>query len=203
MKEAPIPYIQGIVNWDVVPKLTIGESLYGKACTAAAFAQICRSNDALILHMAARNQEVRREENGLLGMPCHDSCLEFFFCPDEQDLRYLNIEFNANGCLYLGFGSGPEDHMRIVIDEAAQRTLFSPKIAIGEDGWDLYFQVPYALIRRFFPDWSPAAGKAIRANFYNCGDNLAEPHYLTWNPICREGRMLFHTPAQFGLLRFE
>ena len=203
MKEASIPFRTEAVNWEAIPRLPIAEPLRCRDTEAKAWARICRTEDALLLQMGAERQEVRREETGPLGMPCFDSCLEFFFCPEETDLRYLNLEWNAVGCHYLGFGSGPEDHMRIVQSSDACEALFAPEITIREDGWALQFRVPFALIRRFFPGWQPQAGKAIRANFYNCGDQLQTPHYLCWNPICREGAMLFHTPSQFGLLRFE
>mgnify|MGYP002518502900 CR=1 FL=1 len=29
----------------------------------------------------AKEKDIRKEETDVLGMPCYDSCLEFFFCP--------------------------------------------------------------------------------------------------------------------------
>jgi hypothetical protein len=44
-------------------------------------------------------------------------------------------------------------------------------------------------------------GKVFRANFYKCGDKLAVPHYVTWNPV---GTVApdYHRPEYFGLLKF-
>ena len=45
-------------------------------------------------------------------------------------------------------------------------------------------------------------GKTARANFYKCGDDMAVPHYISWNPIgCP--RPDFHRPEYFGTLKFE
>lgn len=203
MKEAYIPYCSETPDWSSLPCLPVTESLEPSASTAEAWAQICWNDTALLVHLAARKQELRKEESGPLGMPCKDSCLEFFFSPIPGDLRYFNFECNPGGCLYVGFGSKPEDHLRLVIKEKQMEELFQPTISLCEDGWDLVLRIPFEFIRLFFPEFAPKAGSQIRANFYNCGDLLAVPHYKLWNPITRHGIMRFHTPAEFGLLHFE
>ncbi len=45
-------------------------------------------------------------------------------------------------------------------------------------------------------------GRSVKANFYKCGDELPEPHYLSWNPINLE-KPNFHTPDFFGDIYFE
>ncbi|MFA5695554.1 MAG: carbohydrate-binding family 9-like protein, partial [Proteiniphilum sp.] len=42
----------------------------------------------------------------------------------------------------------------------------------------------------------------IRANFYKCGDETAEPHYISWSPIDLPAPD-FHAPQFFGLLEME
>ena len=203
MKEAIISYLPSGINWSALPALDISEHVRPTESDACAYAQICYTDEALMLHLSATEQEIRQEESGLLGMPCQDSCLEFFIRPLEEDIRYINFEFSPRCCMYLGFGSGPEDLYRLTVDEEQRDALFAPVAQLRSDGWDLYFRIPYTFLQTFFPGFRATSGTAIRANFYKCGDLLEKPHYLAWNPIYRQGSCRFHTPAEFGRLVFE
>src|SRR3546814_9695772 len=46
------------------------------------------------------------------------------------------------------------------------------------------------------------AGRRCTGNFYKCGDDLPEPHYVAWNPIDNPTPN-FHLPQYFGELRSE
>ena len=37
------------------------------------------------------------------GNVCGDSCMELFIRPNENDERYINIEFNAFNTINIGF----------------------------------------------------------------------------------------------------
>ena len=144
---------------------------------------------------------LRAELTGLIDEVCDDSCLEFFFCPMEDDLRYFNIEYNPNTARFLGFGSGIPDLIRLLPDENNDR--FLPCVKIFEGGWELTYQIPYEFIRRFFPDFAPAPGKAMRANCCKCGDKTVNFHWLTWNPLTYSDEdFTFHTPSEFGQMIF-
>jgi len=183
--------------------LDISEAVQPSDAEGTAQAQICYTDDALKLRLSATERDIRREEKGPLGAPYQDSCLEFFIRPVEGDIRYLNFEFSASGCMLLGFGSGPERKFRIVPREEQKQALFAPVIQIGSDGWVVSCQIPYTFLQLFFPDFQAVSGSAIRANFYKCGDLTPKPHYLAWNPIARQGIQIFHTPAEFGRLTFK
>ncbi len=186
-------------DWTTLPSLTIDHPYLDTPDTITAGAQIGYDNDALLVHLWTTETEVRAVENGPLGMPCEDSCLEFFFGPMENDIRYFNLEFNSNGCMYLGFGSCIDDLIRLVPDEAEQ--IFAPQITKREDGWEIIYHIPYSFIRRFFPDFVVYEGKTIRANCYKCADLTTPAHYLSWNPI--EGDpFTFHRPTCFGTMSF-
>ena len=45
-------------------------------------------------------------------------------------------------------------------------------------------------------------GKKATANFYKCGEETSEPHYVTWNPIGSENPD-YHRPEFFGKVLFE
>ena len=91
MKEANIPFSTKEVNWETIPKLAIQEKVRPRESDATAYAQICYTEDALQVRLTANEPEILRNEADALGMPCRDSCLEFFFCPQEGDLRYFNL----------------------------------------------------------------------------------------------------------------
>lgn len=202
MKQANILSVAdgAAADWTRIPVLPIDCLTMTASTDVTASAQICRDDTALFLHLSARETELRAVEHGPLGMPCKDSCLEFFFCPGEGDNRYFNFEWNPCGCLFLGFGSGIQDQTRLLPGEGD--ALFSPAIQTGADGWEITFRIPWDFIRRFFPDFAPAAGGAIRANFYKCAECVSQPHYLSWNPVTGTKGAVFHAPQDFGLLCF-
>ena len=84
----------------------------------------------------------------------------------------------------------------IVADEPA---LFQPKAARLSDGWEITYRVPFAFLRRFFPDFTPCEGLAMYGNCYKCGDLTVRQHYLSWNPM-RCDTPQFHRPQDFGRL---
>ena len=206
MKKTNIPYIisETNIDWSSIPRLDIDQLVLTDSTDVTAFAQICRSDSALFLRLSATESEIRSQENGLLGHPCKDSCLEFFFCPKEGDNRYFNLEFNPGICLFLGFGSSIHNLTRLLPqDPDGLNSIFHPSVTFRDDGWEITYQIPYTFIRRFFPDFAPMPGQTIRANFYKCADLAAKPHYLAWNPITGTEGSVFHAPEDFGLLCFD
>ncbi len=206
MKQAIITKVSGPIDWDKIPSVAINELVETESTDITAAAQICYDENALYLRLSAKETEIRAVETGPTGNPCEDSCLEFFFSPMEGDIRYFNFEMNVNTCLYLGLGSCVADLTRLIpAEEEGNGTEFNFHPRANRDGehWEVTYQIPYAFIRRFFPDFSVYSGKTMRANFYKCADLTTVPHYLAWNPITRKGSCVFHTPSDFGLLRFE
>ena len=67
-------------------------------------------------------------------------------------------------------------------------------------GWDVTYELPFQLLRLFFPDFAPSG--TIRGNFYKCGDLTVQEHYLAWNRVDAE-RPDFHLPKYFGALIFS
>jgi hypothetical protein len=182
------------------PRLSINTPYLQTPPNVHAYAQIGYTADALLLHLWIDVPKVRAEETGPIGMPCKDSCLEFFFQPEPDDPRYINVEFNSNGCLYLGMGTCIQDLIRL-LPEANICSIFDPRIQKLEHGWEIHYQIPYSLIRRLFPKFTATPGKTIRANCYACSD-LSQPHYyLSWNPITEEP-FTFHHSSCFGSMTF-
>ena len=184
-------------DWNKVEKLSIDNLLLPEPTQVQAWAQLCYDDEALYVRMGAVEKDIRAELTGPLDPICQDSCLEFFFCPILGDKRYINIECNPNGCLFLGTAHNIDSQIRFIPSTPS----ILPEIQRTADGWELTYTVPYTFIRQIFPEFSPAAGKAIRANCYKCGDKTVKPHWLTWNPVPYQ-RAAFHNPDAFGTMYF-
>ena len=199
MKTYTMQRCAGRPDWDNIPALAIDTLLWTDVCDVRAWAQVAYGDDALHIRLRAQETDIRCCEQGPLGMPCLDSCLEFFFSPAEGDLRYFNIEFNPGGCVYCGFGAGRGQSVRLMSDGVLAQ--FCPETERTEDGWAVAYRVPYSFIRLFFPDFRAEPGRAIRANCYKCGDKTVHPHYLSWNPVASQTPE-FHRPQDFGAMVF-
>lgn len=203
MNTYTITKVSGTPDWSAIPTLEIAQS-YRKTLDEIpirAWTQIAYNETALLVRQRALEPVLRKELTGLLDEICEDSCLEFFFCPIEEDERYFNIEYNPLCRRYLGFGSRMADLVRLIPEE--DNDEFCPQVTEFDGGWELTYQIPYHFIRRFFPDFDPAPGKAMRANCSKCGNLTQTPHWLTWNPIpCVNNKLTFHLPSAYGRMIF-
>ncbi|MBQ9974374.1 MAG: carbohydrate-binding family 9-like protein [Oscillospiraceae bacterium] len=202
MKTYTITRVSGTPDWSAIPELEFTETYRHtlEETPVRAWTQLAYSDEALFVRQRATEPNIRRELTGLLDEICEDSCLEYFVSPMEGDLRYFNIEYNFNCCRYLGFGSNRYDLVRLVPEEG---DCFEPVTAETADGWEITYKIPYHFIRRFFPDFDPAPGKAMRANFSKCGGKTVRPHWLTWNRLpFADNKLDFHSPEHYGRLVF-
>lgn len=197
MREYTIARVQGEIDWKNVPTLAIDQLMWTENCDVAAWAQICYDDRALHVHLSAREAHIRAEHTSVIGMPCEDSCLEFFFCPVPGDDRYFNIEFNPNGCMYLGTGRNMPTLIRLL----PEGDPIVPHTNRTADGWEIFYDVPYDFIRRLYPEFRAERGIAIRANCFKCGDLTVQEHYLAWNRPTSE-TPAFHRPQDFGRMIF-
>ena len=198
MREYTAQHCNGMPNWADVPAVNIDQKLHPTDANVTAQAQLCYDEHALYVRLSAQENPIRAELTGKLDEICEDSCLEFFFCPADNDPRYFNIECNPNGCLFLGFGPNVEELVRLIPENPS----IQPVAKRIPGGWETVYAIPYSFIRMFFPGFSPASGSTMRANFYKCGDKTEIPHYLCWNQVPQQ-RCAFHNPSAFGLVHFE
>ena len=197
MKHYIISRVSGTPDWNAVPALDINEQLWLPPVDISARAKIAWDDAQLYVRLEADEAFIRAEHTGPLGMPCEDSCLEFFFSPIPGDPRYFNLEFNPNASLYLGFGDGRE-----LTRLLPERDWFGAAARRTEAGWQIEYAVPFEFVRIFMPEFRPSPGSSIRANCYKCGDLTRAEHYLAWNP-CTSESPSFHRPQDFGLMTFE
>ena len=143
--------------------------------------------------------------------PYTDSCVEFFAIPGEGG-EYYNLEMNCIGKGTFAGGAQRTDRTRYGDDVLSQirreSTLgteaFGTK-TFAENGekpytWKLTVALPVELYS--LSEVKPLKGRSIKANFYKCGDEMPQKHYLSWHPI-RIEKPNFHRPDHFGTLIFE
>ena len=200
MMEYKVAYTPEAPDWDELDVAEIAVPYLDTPDFYSAYAQVAYDDEKLYVHLRKVDPDPRAVSEGLYGIPCEDSCLEFFFSPIPEDERYINIEFNPKGCAYVGFGPNVETNLRM-IPEAGWDDILNPEIRRTEEGWELFYTVPYDFIRRIFPAFTNPKGKELLGNFFTCAD-LSEPaHYLSWSPIVGEP-FTFHKRHCFGILKF-
>ncbi len=146
-------------------------------------------------------QAVYRQNNEPVNK---DSCVEFFISPDGAD-DYYNFEFNCIGACKAGFGSRirqsrgclPDD----IIDQINRQSLITRARRFNDDltAWELTVAIPLEVFCH--NDYRSLKGLQGKANFYKCGDDLPEPHFIVWNDV-RAPEPDFHLPEFFGRINF-
>jgi hypothetical protein len=139
------------------------------------------------------------------GRVWEDSCVEFFFSP-ENDGFYYNFECNCIGAKLLAVGNSRHNRTfasalildKITVISTLEKKVFKEKT--GVFNWSITAIIP---INSFFKHaLKTLNNKTFKANFYKCGDGLKTPHFLAWQNI-ETAEPDFHTPQYFGDILFE
>ena len=154
-------------------------------------AQVVYDDTALYVHLKTDEKKLRATETETNSDVCNDSCMEFFLSPDADDTRYVNIEINPFGTMLVFLCNGRGYFNEIPLDTA----IFQVKSVITADGWELYYQVPFAFLRQHFAKISDT----MYGNFYKCGNLTVKEHYACWSPIDTP-QPEFHCRQFFGKL---
>lgn len=142
-----------------------------------------------------------REDNGEVWT---DSCVEFFLALDDSG--YYNFEFTCIGKALLGFRkerpnavhAAPEIMQSIKRLSTLGKDNFEEK-KLGKP-WELTVAIPTsALFKHQIRQWK---GLTVQTNLYKCGDNLTQPHFLSWAPIDTP-EPNFHVPRCFTQVTFS
>jgi hypothetical protein len=178
------------VNWkDVFPK------------TLPVSVQLAHDGEQLYLYYMVTGEELRAVNTKDFGSIWEDSCVEFFM-QREGEKTYRNFECNPLGALLAAHREARDTAQDLVHEMPAivRHTAISHKY--NESGqqvsdWALYLEIPKKALG--FAENESLSGQKIRANFYKCGDNTPEPHFLSWCPIGLP-KPNFHAPQFFGTL---
>ncbi len=165
------------VNWQeygCVPKTT-GKLLYNDY---GIYVQLETDEKPLLARYCNQND-----------MVCCDSCMEFFFRPNENDPRYFNFEFNPFGTMYFAIRTSRYDPVYPDKD----KKYFNVKSYVDDKRWVLQFCIPFEFIDEIFGGHT----NTIYGNLYKCGDETQNTHYATYYPITTE-EPDYHRPEFFG-----
>ena len=183
----------GIVNWSGYP--------YKPSVQF----RIAHTGNAILIHYQVEEQCVAALANDG-GAVYKDACCEFFVAPVDDGI-YYNFEANCAGALLLEAGKG-KGNQRIAAPQSVLDTvkrwasLGREPFALREEPtkWQLALVIP---VEAFFRHpVTSLSGKVMKGNFYKCGNDLCQRHYLSWRPI-NTSTPDFHQPNFFGKLVFE
>lgn len=130
-----------------------------------------------------------------------DSCVEFFIAfPGDE--AYYNFEFNCAGVALMGYGTGKQREVLPVstVEKIRALTGIQPRdTKTGWHKWELTLFIPFEVF--IYHNVKSLKGETCKANFFKCGDELPEPHFMSWNYI-ENPVPEFHLPAFFGSISF-
>ena len=168
----------------------------------ASFA-IAHQDNCIYLKYFIREKSIRALHRKANDPVFQDSCVEFFISFD-QDAEYYNIEFNCIGTCLLGFGRGrsarqliPEEYIQKINRHAVIKSWNED--GITQNAWELTLIIPLDVF--IFHSISSLKDRQCRVNFFKCGDELPEPHFLAWKNI-KSVTPNFHLPEFFGTMQF-
>lgn len=168
--------------------------------------RIAWSVEEIFIQFVIREAYIKATYTQDLGSsPYKDSCVEFFMIPPGSDC-YYNLEMNCIGFGTFACGPDRSHRTRFGADTLSKIRRTS---SLGNEGfetktgsfeWKLTIAIPLDLYG--INSYKELNNKEIKANFYKCGDELPQKHYLSWSPIIKD-KPDFHSPDFFGTLLFE
>jgi len=161
---------------------------------------IARSETDFYIHFKAEENEVKAVYITDQDPVWQDSCVEFFVqLPQEEG--YANFEFNCIGTTLASKRSSRYENIRPFSTQEMASILRhaslgnKPLTQEEKSIWELSVKIPFKILGISHTE-KPAQ---LRANFYKCGDETAQPHYLSWSEISTPTPD-FHRPEFFGIL---
>jgi hypothetical protein len=138
---------------------------------------------------------VHRETNGPVYK---DSCVEFFIGFDDGT-SYYNLEFNCAGSCRMGYGIQRDGRLAIpnhFVEKIKHQVVFKTQEQENQFTikWELSLIIPIEVF--YYHEMHTVEGKSCWVNFFKCGDDLPQPHYLSWALISTASPN-FHVPEAF------
>ncbi|WP_345026744.1 carbohydrate-binding family 9-like protein [Ravibacter arvi] len=197
--------------WKKIPEVKIGNPM-GKvpAFSPVTTAKVAYDDHHLYLIFKVEDKFVKSTVTEYNGNVSGDSCVEFFFAPDEtQPLHYFNLEINAGGTPLMFFVTKPWTEFTPLDNESISQIQIAhsqPKVVDPEvkapTTWVIECKIPYEMLKKFSNVTMPRSGAEWHANFYKTGSRTSNPHWFTWSPVDFP-KPNFHLPEFFGTLKFK
>jgi len=144
------------------------------------------------------------------GNVSSDSCVEFFFSPDEKfPLKYFNLEVNAGGTPLMFYIEKPMTELKKLTDDELKQIQIAhsmpekvdPEI-VGPVTWTIEYSIPLSLLGKYSNLTYPTKGVNWKANFYKTGSRTSNPNFITW-AVVDFPKPNFHLPQFFGTIQFQ
>jgi len=197
--------------WNSIQELTLSHYMGAKPKhMPKVYAKVAYDDEAIYVIFKVEDQYVIARAKDYLGRVWEDSCVEFFFTPDEDSGKgYFNLEMNCGGTVYFQFQTSPgENVIQIARSDFDKITIAHslPKIVNPEmtepTTWYVEYRMPISILENYINITRPAPGVKWRANLNKCADQCSHPHWLTWAKIDYP-TPAFHKPFYFGVLTFS
>lgn len=161
--------------------------------------QLAHTADSIVVHFTVREDYIRAAHITPNSSVWTDSCVEFFLSLDNKE-HYYNVEFNILGTGLIGYGTSAKSSRQRFSNSKilSVNTYTSVSRSERQTSWAIVLVIPKSLFDSTKKDWR---GRMAHANFYKCGDELPQPHFLSWRPIDHPTPN-FHLPAFFGEVQF-
>lgn len=200
-KETPIEEVSELL--DKLDKHSIDQVPWPEyPSKAQAKFALAHSHDCLFLKFYVTEEHIRATYSHTNDPVYKDSCVEMFLSFNDEN-EYYNIEFNLLGTCMAGYGAGRENRQKLSKAVIEEKKTYSQVKNKHNDQAEYHWQLTLMIPLNFFCMHTLGGLKGIKtkANFFKCGDELPEPHFLAWNPITYE-KPEFHLPAFFGSIHF-
>ncbi|MCK5730224.1 MAG: hypothetical protein KAH68_04065 [Draconibacterium sp.] len=133
-----------------------------------------------------------------------DSTVEFFISIDNKN--YYNFEFNCIGTIHLAHGAG-RGKRNLINSDIAEKIEIKSSLGnqpfeekSGNFIWEMMIRIPVECF--VFDNITSLHELKATANFYKCGDETSEPHFVTWKPIGTKNPD-YHQPEFFREVYFD
>ncbi|EHQ30381.1 carbohydrate-binding family 9-like protein [Mucilaginibacter paludis] len=162
---------------------------------------IAYTTDAILLKYFVKEKYAVARHTEVNDLVYKDSCVEFFLS-FNNGRSYYNLEFNCIGTPYCAYGMDRHNRVELPVDVVKQIVLLNDIKKVEKQDyteWEIALLIPFKV---FVHDHiTSLKGCECKANFYKCGEETPEPHYLSWNNIINS-EPDFHLPQFFGTINF-
>ena len=166
--------------------------------------RIGHTGNEIWLKYYVKEKNILAQETRINGDVYKDSTVEFFISVDGKN--YYNFEFSCIGTPHVAHGPGRGNRTFVdaqtVKEIKIESTLGTEPFAekSGNFEWEMMIRIPLKCFA--FDEIETLNGLKATANFYKCGDETSDPHFVSWNPIKTENPD-YHCPQFFGNVEFE
>ncbi|NOX67251.1 MAG: diguanylate cyclase [Chlorobi bacterium] len=174
------------------------------------YAKLVYTDSDIYVIFKVIDQYVKSAAKKYQGKVYEDSCVEFFFTPDDNTKKgYFNLESNCGGVQLFRYNALDKkkripikykDYQEVTVAHSLPK-INDPEIK-KKITWYLEYKIPFDLIAKYYKMDKPKSGTEWKANFYKCADKTSHPHWLTWNKVDYP-KPNFHLSQFFGTLIFE